>query len=105
MNNKTLTLLGFASKAGKLSYGMQKSCEALKNNKTRIIVCAEDISQKTLKEITFFACNKNVKTVTLNVTVDDLSAAVGRKCGVISVNDDGFAQAIFNQEAKIDAND
>lgn len=105
MQNKTLTLLGFASKAGKLAYGMQKSCESLKNGKTKLIVCAVDISKKTLKEITFFACSKNVKIVTLNVTVDGLSAAVGRKCGVVSVNDDGFAQAIFNQEAKINAND
>jgi hypothetical protein len=40
------------------------------------------------------------------VTVEKLSAAVGRKCGVISVNDNGFADAIFNnQEANSNAND
>lgn len=105
MNNKTLTLLGFASKSGKLDYGTQKTIEALKKNRTKLVVCACDVSAKTKKEITFFACNKNISVVTLNVTIEALSAAVGRKCGVISVNDDGFAEAIFNQEAKIDAND
>ena len=105
MQNKTLTLLGFASKAGKLAFGMQKACEALKENKSKLIVCGCDLSKKTQKEINFFACNKNVNVVTLKVTIENLSAAVGRKCGVISVNDDGFAQAIFNQEAMIDAID
>lgn len=106
MNNKILTLLGFASKAGKLSYGMQKTLEQVKNNKCLLIVTACDLSKKSLKEIVFFASDKNIHTVTLNgVTVEQLSTAVGRKCGVISVNDNGFADAIINQEAMLNAND
>ncbi len=106
MTSKTLTLLGFASKAGKLGYGMQKAIEFIKNNKSRLIVTACDLSDKSKKEILFFASNKNVPVVTLNnVTVENLSAAVGRKCGVISVNDNGFADAINNQEAMLNAND
>ena len=106
MNNKTLTLLGFASKAGKLAYGMQKVIEAIKKNKACLIVIACDLSDKSKKEILFFTSNKNLRVVTLNdVTVENLSTAVGRKCGILAVLDNGFADAINNQEAMLNAND
>jgi ribosomal protein L7Ae-like RNA K-turn-binding protein len=105
-NNKSLTLLGFAAKALKLEYGMQKSIEAIKKNRSKLIVTANDLSQKSKKEILFYATKQNVRLITVTVTVEKLSAAVGRKCGVISVNDNGFADAIFNnQEANSNAND
>ncbi len=104
--NKTLTLLGFASKALKLEYGMQKTIEALKKNRSKLIVTASDLSEKSKKEILFYANKQNIRLLTLDVTVENLSTAVGRKCGVISVNDNGFADAIFNnQEANSNAND
>lgn len=94
-NNKILTLLGFASKAGKLGFGMLQSVECLKKNKAKLIVLAYDVSEKSKKEILFFTHNKNVDTVTLDeVTMETLSAAVGKRCGIISVNDNGFADSI-----------
>ena len=104
--NKSLTLLGFASKALKLEYGMQKSIEAIKKNRSKLIVTANDLSEKSKKEILFYATKQNIRLLTIDVTVENLSTAVGRKCGVISVNDNGFAAAIFNnQEANSNAND
>lgn len=95
MNNKILTLLGFASKAGKLSFGMDMSLASLKAGKSFLIVCAFDISDKSKKEIGFHTQNKNVPFITLtDVNIDTVSKAVGRKCGIISVNDKSFADAI-----------
>lgn len=94
-NNKVLTLLGFASKAGKLGFGMLQTVECIKKNKSKLIVLACDVSEKSKKEILFFTHNKNVNTVTLSeVTMENLSTAVGKKCGIISVNDKGFADSI-----------
>ncbi len=94
-NEKVLALLGFASKARKLEFGMQKSSESIKNNKSQLIVYACDLSEKSRKEILFFAHNKKVDCLKLlDVTIEELSAAVGRKGGIISVNDKGFANAI-----------
>ena len=96
VNDKVLTLLGFASKAGKLEYGMANARESIKKNKAKLIVYACDLSVKSQKEIVFFAHNKSINSVILkNVTAQELSSAVGRKCGIISVNDNGFAGAIF----------
>lgn len=95
MTNKVLTLLGFASKAGKLEYGLAKSSESVKLKKAKLLVCACDVSDKSKKEVAFISHNKNLDFVTLeDVTIEVLSVAVGRKCGVIAVCDIGFAQAI-----------
>lgn len=95
MNNKVLTLLGFAAKAGKLSFGMDMSLASLKSGKSFLIVCAVDVSDKSKKEISFHTQNKSVPFITLtDVNIDTVSKAVGRKCGIISVNDKSFADAI-----------
>lgn len=97
MDNKILSLLGFASKAGKLGFGMSKTNECLKKGITQLIVCANDLSEKSKKEILYFAHNKNVTVSILkDVCIEKLSMSVGKKCGVVSVNDKGFAEAISN---------
>lgn len=95
MNNKVLTLLGFATKAGKLSFGMEAVKTSIKTNKTKLVVVAHDVSAKSQKEIAFFTNNKDIKILVLeNIDIIELSAAVGRKCGIISVNDENFAETI-----------
>ena len=96
MKNKILTLLGFAAKAGKLSFGFEASVWSLKTKKAKLAVVAEDISQKSRKESEFFAGKNNIKLIVLNgIDMKTVSDAVGRKCGIISVNDHGFADAIL----------
>ena len=95
MNNKVLTLLGFASKAGKLSFGMDMSLASVKSGKSFLVVSAFDVSEKSKKEINFHTQNKNVQFIVLtDIDIDTVSKAVGRKCGIISVNDKSFADAI-----------
>ena len=94
--NKILSLLGFAAKAGKLAYGFEATVSALKAGKSELIVIAEDISEKSRKEAVFFAGKAEVRHIILEgVTIKDVSDAVGRKCGIISVNDKGFAEALL----------
>ncbi len=95
MNNKILTLLGFAAKAGKLSYGTQAVKTAIKARKSQLVVIAQDISEKSRKEISFYAQNSQTRLLDLkDIDILTVSAAVGRKCGIISINDSGFAESI-----------
>ncbi|MBO5090529.1 MAG: ribosomal L7Ae/L30e/S12e/Gadd45 family protein [Clostridia bacterium] len=95
VNNKLLTLLGFAAKAGKLSYGMDMSQLAVKTGKSFLVIAACDVSEKSKKEITFHTNNKSVPFIVLDgVNIETVSKAVGRKCGILSVNDKSFAEAI-----------
>lgn len=96
MTHKILTLLGFAAKAGKLSYGMDASKSTLSAGKSHLIAAAGDVSDKSKKEIAFFAGKSAVPVQILETcTIKDVSAAIGRKCGILSVNDSGFANALL----------
>lgn len=93
-NNKLLTLLGFASKARKLSFGMDGSVYSVEHKKAYLAVVANDVSQKSLKEIRFF-CDKNATPLLLlPINMEELSHAIGKKAGIITVNDSAMAQSI-----------
>ena len=93
--NKILTLLGFASKAVKLQFGMDASQNSLKKKQAKLIITAADVSEKSKKEILFYATGKNVPVITLpDCDMETLSKAVGKKAGIIAVNDEGFANAM-----------
>ncbi len=95
METKVLTLLGFAAKAGRLSYGFSASEESLLRKKAKLIISANDVSEKSRKEISFKAQKGECQVLTLsNTSIFELSNAVGHKCGIISVNDEGFAKAM-----------
>lgn len=94
MSSKALTLLGFASKAGRLAFGMDAAISALKAKKSYLIVTAEDVSAKSRKEIAFFSEKSGVPLSVIKTDKETLSHAVGKKCGIISVNDKGFANTI-----------
>ena len=95
MSNKTLTLLGFASKAGKLGYGFSVALENINGGKSKLILTASDLSPKSQKEVLFHAEKKGVPVLNLqNTDIFSLSNAIGHKCGVVSVNDGNFAKAI-----------
>ena len=99
MNNKTLTLLGFCRKAGRLTVGSAKTTELLKDKKVCLVVVAEDVSQKTEKELKYFAeKNSCGRVIRLTVNTDVLSKAIGIKAGVVATCDEGFMKAILEEE-------
>lgn len=94
MPDPILTLLGFAVKAGRVSFGMQAAREALAAKKSALIVLAADLSEKSAKEIRFFSAKSAAPVVTLACDMETLSHALGRKAGIVSINDPGFAAAV-----------
>lgn len=96
MNNKLLSLLGFAAKAGKLSYGFEASVWSVKTRKSKLVAVSNEISPKSRKEMQYYADKYNTKITVLDIDIKTVSDAVGKKCGIISVNDRGFADAILN---------
>ncbi|MCQ2477598.1 MAG: ribosomal L7Ae/L30e/S12e/Gadd45 family protein [Clostridia bacterium] len=96
MKDKILTLLGFASKAGKLSYGFDKTLLSLKSKKSFLIIVSSDVSEKSKKEISFYAKKHKTKVLFSDLfDTEELTKAVGRVCATVSVNDNSFADAII----------
>lgn len=103
MNKKVLSLLGFASKAGKIGCGFEATLWSVKTKKAKLVVISDEISEKSRKEILFFAGKGNIKTTVLNGTdIQTISNAVGKKCGIVCVNDKGFADAILEANEVIE---
>ena len=93
---KALTLLGFEATAGKLSFGMDAAVKTLKSGKAFLAVAAYDVSDKSRKEIAFFAQKYSVKFLVLErLDIKTVSDAVGRRCGILTINDSGFADAFL----------
>ena len=95
MNSKVLTLLGFAAKARKLSYGMNATVFSVKQKKARTVLVASDISDKSKKEVNFYCEKFGVNFIALdNYNIESISRAVGKKCGIVSINDESFKESI-----------
>lgn len=95
MNNSLAAYLGFASKAGKLSCGMSKSESSAKSKKAKLILIANDVSEKSKKEMIFIAGKYETEIMILSdVSSDQLEHATGRRCSVVAVNDNSFSAAI-----------
>lgn len=103
MQNKYMSMLGLARRAGRLSMGHDTVLDSIKKNKSELIVFACDISQRLVSEIKAAADrhNKNLPCVTISENMDEIFFTLGYKAGVISVNDTNFANRILeliNQE-------
>ncbi len=99
MNDKILSLLGFAAKAGKLSFGTHATEFAVETAKAKLVVIASDISDKSIKEIKFKADKKQIPVIILkNTDKQTLTARIGKNCGIVAVNDSGFATAVLKEE-------
>lgn len=92
--NKLLSLLGIARKAGRLSLGNDPALEAMRCGQAQLILVAKDLSKRTLKGICYAAEEEMIDVLTMMETMDDISVAVGKRSGIIAVNDAGFAKKI-----------
>lgn len=92
MYNKLLSLLGIARRAERLSLGFDVAAESMTSGKSKLLILAGDLSERTLRNIKKLAQESDTPTIVLDITMQQLGAAVGKTTGIISVNDKGFAE-------------
>ncbi len=92
MNEKLLSLLGIARRAGRLSMGFDAAAEAAKKGSSRLLLIGSDISDRTKRAITAVAQETDTPMIILIEPMESMSSAVGKHTGIISVNDEGFAK-------------
>lgn len=90
--NKLLDLMTICRKAGQLSMGFDPMKEALAEGKAAAVIVASDISQKTEKEVRYFADRKQVPVAKSRCTIDEIHFYVGKKAGVLTICGEGFAK-------------
>lgn len=93
---KALSLLGMARRAGRLSLGHDASVEAIVKNRAMLCLCCSDASERLQRELQH-ACSygsKAIRFLPLPFPMETLSKAIGSKAAVVTVNDPGFAARI-----------
>ena len=88
MNDRLLSLLGLARRAGRLSLGNDPVLSSMEEGKAKLVL----VCQRTLKGIESRAEAFGVPLVTIEQTMDQVSMSLGKRCGVLALNDEGFAR-------------
>lgn len=100
MNNRLLSFLGLARRAGKLCMGSDAVRETARRGGCPLILFAADLSPRTVRAVSTDAARGKVETATLRATMDEIGSAIGKRTGVIAVNDIGFAKKLLTLNAE-----
>lgn len=95
--DKALSLLGLAAKAGKVASGEFSVEKEIKSGRVYLVVAAGDASDNTKKAIRNICSNQKVELVFYS-NKEELGHAIGKQFRVsAAVLDQGFAKAIVKQ--------
>ena len=93
-NKKILGLLGLASRARKISFGADSTLQDIKKNKIKIIIVAEDASERTKNKFIEAASTSNIPIIIFE-SIDNLSKAIGKENkAIIGVKESNIAYEI-----------
>ena len=105
MQDRVLSLLGLAAKAGKVVSGGFSAEEDVKSRKARLVIIAEEAQENTSKKFTD-KCSHYKIPYRFYSTKEKLGRAVGKQSrAVIAVTDSGFAGnllKLFEEAAALD---
>ena len=87
--------MGIATKAGKVAFGTEAVIELIEKKKAKLVVIAEDASDKSKENITYL-CNKNQIPIAVFGTIETISKAIGKpNKAVISIKDKNLGEEIY----------
>lgn len=94
-NSKVLSVLGLCKKSGNLALGFDACVESATVGKSYLILITQDLSANTRQKL----YNRLARTATdlivlTDLSTDDIGEYLGKSCGVISINNEGFAKKI-----------
>ena len=96
-NNKIYGMIGLARKAGKLSFGTESSKDTIERNKAKLVIVAEDASDRTKKNFKDLASIYNVP-IRVFGNIEDLSNAIGQvDKAVLVIKDENFSKEIIKR--------
>ena len=97
LNNKIYGLIGLSRRAGKISFGSSSSIETIEKKKAKIVIVAEDSSDRTKKNFKDLCENLNVEYRIVG-TIEKLSQSIGQvNKAVIVIKDENFAKELIKR--------
>lgn len=100
MREKTLNLLGLMRKANAIAVGETNTGGAVRAGKAKLLLLASDASDNARSRARGFTHGRDVVTVTLPFTKDEIAAHVGvSSCAMAAITNIGFANAFMKSLA------
>ena len=100
MREKTLNLLGLMRKANAIAVGETNTGGAVRAGKAKLLLLAADASDNARSRARGFTHGRDVVTVTLPFTKDEIAAHVGvSSCAMAAITNIGFANAFMKSLA------
>lgn len=100
MREKTLNLLGLMRKANAIAVGETNTGGAVRAGKAKLLLLAANASDNARSRARGFTHGRDVVTVTLPFTKDEIAAHVGvSSCAMAAITDIGFANAFMKSLA------
>lgn len=94
--NKILNMLGLMRRANAIQIGETNTGSAVRAGKGKLLLMAADASDNAKGRAQGFARGRNITTVSLPYTKEEISAAIGVSgCSMAAVTDLGFANALM----------
>lgn len=97
INEKALSMLGIARRAGKLSMGHDAAEQALLRGKATLVLFCSDVSPRLIDEFnkTIEKHKINTEVVKTDFTMEEIHFGIGYKAGVMTVNDKNISGRII----------
>lgn len=96
MYNKSLSMLGMARRAGKLSMGHDMVKQSVVKNKAQLVILCSDASPRLKGEFEHLLENYgNTRLICTDMTMDEVHYAIGYKAVVMAVEDVNFSNRII----------
>lgn len=94
MTNKVYGLLGICAKAGDIVSGMDVMIETVKKGKAKLVIVAEDCSEKTIKNVQYI-CQRDMIPIYKFGKIEDISKAIGKNHrGIVCIKNENLAREI-----------
>lgn len=91
---KLMSILGLAQKAGKIASGDFAVQGAIKSGKARLLIIATDASESTKKEYQYLAASRNIENYCV-LSKEQLGGAIGKALrAAVVITDEGFIKPI-----------
>ena len=97
LSNKIYGLIGLVRRAGKITFGTESSIDNIEKKKAKLVIVAEDSSDRTKKNFKDLCKNLNVE-IRIVGTIEKLSQSIGQvNKAVIVIKDENFAKELIKR--------
>lgn len=89
--------LSMCRRAGMLVGGMDEVKNTCRRKEAQCVLIARDFSDNSRKEIERLCAKEKIPLLNISESMDDIGECIGKRFGVLSVTDRGFAKAILRK--------